>query len=156
MAQHLYFAWTGSAVANTVLIAARGDTHGAVLTSFTTTGDTQAGSTILKNLASIAELVDGELYGIRGAGIPDGTTFVYLGGFSILLSAAATADQGAATITITKPVVVLTTNGNVSAGSNTVSSLASVRGLQSGQTYGVSGFGIPRGVTFVYGGGSSI
>ena len=149
-----YFAWVGGAIDSPLLLATRGDTHGAILSSVTTTGDLTAGNPRILNLADPGQLVEGSLYGITGLGIPPGDTFVYLGGNQIQLSQPPQITQTNVSLTMTQAVAVLTTTGSTSAAGQFA--LDSVNGLVVGQLYGIAGFGISPGATFVFQGSASI
>lgn len=83
-----------------------------VLPDFTATntfsGDIHAGSNIIQNIDSTSNLVVG--MGITGTGIPGGTTITALTGNTATMSASATQDQIANTVTLSTAVIVANEN----------------------------------------------
>ncbi len=101
--------------------------------------------TTVSNVGSDASLVIGQAYGISGAGIQAGTTTVYDTSGSLTLSQPATT---------THPLTNLTLTSNI--GTNVINNLASVAGLNIGETYHIWGAGIPNNTFFTYEGGFSV
>lgn len=163
VAGRFYFSWTGGTLGTDGFdgagtgqpIVTTGSTHGSIATTFAATGDLPGG-TVLANISSINGLQTGEIYGVADSAglIPPGTTFVYEGGDSVVLSQATGAGNDV-TLTITAPQLVGETTGATNAGSTSLA-LDVASGLVVGQTYVAQGPGIPAGDTFVYGGGNAV
>lgn len=100
---------------------------------------------VISNVANIAQLVNGQTYGVAGPGIQPGTTFVFGGSNSFTLSLPATSTTPLGRITIT-----------LATGANVITNLANVTGLVVGETYSIWGPGIPSGCFFTYAGGTSV
>ncbi len=108
--------------------AAAGTTFTANRTASTFTGNTTSGSKSVTSVTGAAGLLIGET--VSGTGIPLGTTITAISGPTITLSAAATANGTAVSLT---------------AGSTLLTNVSTVIGLAVGQT--ITGPGIPTGTT---------
>lgn len=151
-----YFAWAGGDIIPPTVIQTKGDLHGGLPKTLSTTGDLDSALSTV-NLASTAGLALGELYGIAaGADIVSGTMFVYGGTHTNLLSTDPTVTDTSVTLTITEPVVVKNTVADLSSGSTTLLNIADVAGLVNGGWYSGRAEGIPTGSIFQYGGGNSV
>lgn len=98
----------------------------------------------ITGLLSDDGLIVGEVYGVAGSGIPNGTSGIYEGGGVVSLSEDATETAAAGQVTLT-----------LSDGRNTLSNIANITGLVVGQTYTAFGAGLPSGELFTYAGGNS-
>ena len=75
MAGPFYFAWTGGAIQEQVVVVTNGNTHGGNIGSFAFVGDTDGRQVV--NLSSVTGLEEGALYQLEGAGILGNTYFIY-------------------------------------------------------------------------------
>lgn len=109
-----------------------------------TTGNTSAGSTTVSNLASVGNLAVGMV--VTGAGIPVNTTVTAVNAnqSTITLSKAATATLTGTSLGFATPQV--STTGNTTSGSTTISGLASTTNLAVGML--LTGTGLPAN-TFI-------
>jgi hypothetical protein len=149
-----YFAWVGGQMpAAQTLLATRGDTHGAVLSTISITGDIANTQRTILNVGNIGALSIGALYGIEGPGVSD--VVVYDGGNLLELSSPATATITQATFVLTAAIDVLNTNASITAG-NVHATLADISGLELGAVHGIAGAGFAQGSTFVFAGSADI
>jgi hypothetical protein len=138
-----YFAWAGGAIQDQQTVITNGTTHGGLLATSSTVGDTH-GLQVL-NLATTRNLEDGAFYKIEGATIPGSTYFIYDPG---ILSGAPgslniTAFASLATnvqLKITAATIVGDAVGTFSAGSDVVVFAGGID-LPAG-VYGIRGTGI--------------
>lgn len=150
-----YFAWVGGDIIPSTVLQTKGDLHGGLPKTFSTTGDLDSALSTV-NIASTAGLVLGQIYGIAAvADIVPGTMFVYGGAHTNLLSDDPTVTASSVTLTITEPIVVKNTVADLSAGSTTILNIADTAGLVVNEWYGIRGEGILTGSIFEYLGGNS-
>jgi hypothetical protein len=138
-----YFAWAGGAIQDQVTLVTNGTTHGGLLATSSTVGDTHLLQVL--NLATTRNLEEGAFYKIEGGSIPGNTYFIYDSG---ILSGEPgslniTAFAGLATnvqLKITTAQIVGEAVGTFSAGSDVVVFGGGID-LPAG-AYGIRGTGI--------------
>lgn len=158
MAGPFFWAWVGGPPIPALDLQTSGDLwSGTWITvaevwggSLSTSGDILTGGFAVANLTSVAGLVAGTAYTVRGSGVPSvlggaqaDTTLTYDGAGGGTLSQRCTDGEGIS-LTLTN-----------SAGTTMVF-LDDVSTLVIGQTYGIAASGIPFGTTFVFVGGNAI
>lgn len=150
-----YFAWVGGITYPAFSMNTTGDLWGGTLTTYgdvwggnlSTTIATTNGSTTATINEEFIGLIDGEAYDILATSVPLGTTFIYHAAFAPLIT------LSTAAIATTAANQAVVTNSSLS---DIIAHLWSVDGLVVGETYTITGNGIPAGTEFVYDGSDTI